>query len=57
MDYITSHSIHYTYSNAQVWRPLQDEWAPVNVPTTLDHVINILPLMRQQLHVQPLKLK
>ena len=30
---------------------------PVNVPTTLDHVINILPHMPQQLHVQPLKLK
>ena len=30
---------------------------PVNIPTTLDHVINILPCMPQQLHVQPLKLK
>ena len=30
---------------------------PINVPTTLDHVINILPRMPQQLHVQPLKLK
>ena len=30
---------------------------PVNVPTTLDHVIKILPRMAQQLQVQPLKLK
>ena len=30
---------------------------PVNVPTTLDHVIKILPHMPQQLQVQPLKLK
>ena len=30
---------------------------PVNVPTTLDHGINILPCIPQQLHVQPLKLK
>ena len=30
---------------------------PINVPKTLDHVINILPHMPQQLHVQPLKLK
>ena len=29
----------------------------VNVPTTLDHVIKILPHMPQQLQVQPLKLK
>ena len=30
---------------------------PVNVPTTLDHVIKILPYMPQQLQVQPLNLK
>ena len=30
---------------------------PVNVPTTLEHVIKILRGMPQQLQVQPLKLK
>ena len=56
-DYITSYSIHYTHSNAQIWRSLQDEWAPSYVPTTLDHVLKLLPHMPQQLQVQPLKLK
>ena len=30
---------------------------PVNLPTTLDHVIKVLLCMPQQLQVQPLKLK
>ena len=30
---------------------------PVNVPTTLDHVIKILPHLPQQLQIQPLKPK
>ena len=31
--------------------------APVNVPTTLDHVLNILPRMPNELQLHPMKLK
>ena len=51
------YTIYNCNSYAKIWGTFQTNGAPVNVPATLDHVLDVLPRMPNQLQLHPVKLK
>ena len=50
-------TIHNNTCHEVIWWPSQSKWSPVNVPVTLDQIIEILPCMSSELQLHPMKLK
>ena len=58
MNHISVDTIYHNHSHEKIWMTLQNKMnLPVNVPATLDQVIDMLPHMPKQLQLHPLKLK
>ena len=55
--YFSTNSIHNNTCHETIWWPLQVNGPPVNVPATLDQIIEILPHMSSELQLHTVKLK